>query len=93
MLTIEAATPASGRALCEALSTFQPELETDEEGRCFVSVLLGDDGHAREVFDAILQFTVDRGETPASSVISVVGESPIRTAKGISGRGEDDRNP
>jgi hypothetical protein len=37
-ITLEAATPRSGRALYSALSSFFPEFDADDEGKCFVSV-------------------------------------------------------
>jgi hypothetical protein len=53
MFTVQAATPASAAALYSALSPFHPELETDDEGRCSVSVALGSDRQVLEVLDAI----------------------------------------
>ena len=51
MITLEAATPQSGRALYSALSPFDPELDTDDEGKCFVSVSVGSVREMLEVRD------------------------------------------
>jgi hypothetical protein len=69
MLMIEAASPESGGALHNALSIFGPETATDSQGRCFVWVRIGGDGHARSVYDAIASFMTDRLELPVNSTI------------------------
>ena len=55
-LTIRTATHLSAQALCSTLAEFRPELTTDDDGRCFVSVEIGTDRHAVEVFATIHEF-------------------------------------
>jgi hypothetical protein len=62
MFTVQAATPASAAALYSALSPFHPELETNDEGRCSVSVALGSDRHVVQVLDAIHEHLRSHGE-------------------------------
>ena len=50
-ITLEAATPKSGRALYRALSSFFPEFDTDDEGKCFVSVSVSSQKETLEVLD------------------------------------------
>jgi hypothetical protein len=72
MLLIEAASPESGLALCRALSSFHAQLDTDEEGRCFVRVELGNDRRSLEVFAALDVFVKTRvTETAKSMTVSV----------------------
>ena len=59
-LTIQAATHLSAQGLYSALSEFQPELHTDAENRCFVSVQLGSDRHVVDVLAAIQHFADSR---------------------------------
>jgi len=51
MITLEASTPRSGRALYSALSSFFPEFDTDDEGTCFVSVSVSSQKETLEVLD------------------------------------------
>jgi hypothetical protein len=55
-ITIETATPLSARGLYHALAEFDPQLSTDDKGRCFVSVQVGSDQQVVEVIDAIEAF-------------------------------------
>jgi hypothetical protein len=55
-LTIQAATPSSAHDLNSALSVFYPQVVTDDEGKCFVSVELGSDREVVEVLAAIQRF-------------------------------------
>ena len=73
MLSIEAATQESGLALFRALSAFCLELD-DGQGRCFVSVELGTDRRALEVFDSLEAFMKTRAVGEAVSMtVSVEG--------------------
>ena len=67
-ITLEAATPESGRALYSALSSFHPDFEVDGEGTCFVSVSFGNQKEMLEVFDTILQHLSGGGDPITSSV-------------------------
>jgi hypothetical protein len=68
-LTIEAVTEQSGQALFHALSRFQPHWTKDEQGRYFVTVMLGSDERVLEVLDAIEGHLAERAEgDPASSL-------------------------
>jgi hypothetical protein len=49
MISPEAATPESARALYSAVSPFHPELDTDDEGKCVVSVSVGSQKETLEV--------------------------------------------
>jgi hypothetical protein len=61
-------------ALSQALSSFYSELEIDDEGRCFVSVELGNDRRALEVFAALDEFLKTRiPETAKSMTVSADG--------------------
>ena len=51
MITLEAASPQTGRALYSALSSFFPEVDTDDEGKCFVSVSVSTRKEPLEVLD------------------------------------------
>ena len=67
-LTIQATTPASARALFDALSRFRPRWTKDDEGRQFVSVQLGGDKHVVAVFDAIQKHVAESAQCdPVSS--------------------------
>lgn len=71
MFTIQAASPASAAALYNALSTFHPELETDNEGRCSVSVALGSDRQVVEVLNTIHDHLRSRADGDAVSSMVV----------------------
>lgn len=75
-LTIEAASDESARHLCRALAEYRPRWTTDDDGRHFVSVQLGSDGHVLEIFDAIQAHVTERmrGE-PVSSVTVALDDS------------------
>ena len=76
MLSIEAATPESGLAIARALSSFYAQLDIDEEGRCFVTVELGNDLRSLEVFAALGTFLKTRiPETAKSMTVSVDGRA------------------
>jgi hypothetical protein len=61
-LTIRAANHLAAQDLYSALAAFAPELSTDDEGRCFVSVELGSDERVLEVLDAVQRFVGSRAE-------------------------------
>jgi len=67
-ITIEATTPELGRLLYSALSAFYPELDTDADGRCIVSVRSSSDGQMREVNQVIQAHFADRGVHAVASV-------------------------
>lgn len=67
-LSIEAATPDSGWAMSRALVDFYPEVEIDEQGRCFLTVELGNDQRAVEVFAQLDEFLKARMFEPAVSM-------------------------
>ena len=69
-LTIQAATERSGQALFHALSRFQPHWSKDEQGRYFVTVMLGSDQRVLAVLDAIQHHLADRAD----------GRGPVRMA-------------
>lgn len=78
-LTIEAASPESGWALTRALADFYPELELDDgEGRCLVTVDLGNDRRSLEVFDSLDMFLKARSQELAVSMIVSVGGQDYR---------------
>jgi hypothetical protein len=79
MFTVQAATPASAAALYSALSPFHPELETDDEGRCSVSVALGSDRQVLQVLDAIHGSPLQPGCVRASGRGSNVATSTARS--------------
>ncbi len=76
-LSIEAASDESARGLCMALARFRPRWTIEEDGRHFVSVELGSDGHVLEVFDAIQKHVADRvqGEPVSSLAVALDGHS------------------
>jgi hypothetical protein len=75
MLTIQAATPLSAQGLCSALSPFNAELTTDDEGRSFVSVELGSDRQVVEVLNALQRHLDTRAEgTVVDSVVVALDE-------------------
>jgi hypothetical protein len=67
-ITIEPATPELGRVLYSALSAFYPELDTDADGNCIVSVRLSSETQRLEVTEAIQLHLADRGEDAVNSV-------------------------
>jgi hypothetical protein len=67
-ITIEAATPELGRALYSALSEFHPELDTDADGKCIVSVRASSDAQMREISGAVRVHLVDRADSAVTSV-------------------------
>jgi hypothetical protein len=67
-ITIEAATPDLGRVLYSALSAFYPELDTDADGNCIVSVRLSSETQRLEVTEAIQLHLADRGDDAVNSV-------------------------
>jgi len=65
-ITIEAATPESAVALCEALAGFHAELRQDDDGRRFVDVeLRGGDREIVEVLNAVEDYVTHRDDGPA----------------------------
>jgi hypothetical protein len=68
-ITLEAATPESGRALYSALSSFHPDFDVDDEGTCFVSVSFDSQKEMLEVFDTIQQHLGD-GEEPITTSVT-----------------------
>jgi hypothetical protein len=82
MFTVQAATPASAAALYSALSPFHPELETDDEGRCSVSVALGSDRQVLQVLDAIHQHLRSRGEVGTVNSLTVALDERTYTLHG-----------
>jgi len=71
ILTINAATGESAQALYRALSPFQPELDSDEQGAHSVSVELGSDKRVVEVLDAIQLFLAGRAAGTVTSSLTV----------------------
>jgi hypothetical protein len=76
MITLEAATPKSGRALYRALSSFFPEFETDGEGKCFVSVSVSGQKDTLDVLD-IQQHLVGGADSFTSWVTTAAPASPL----------------
>jgi hypothetical protein len=66
-ITLEAATPESGRALYSSLSPFHPDFDVDDQGKCFVSVSLSGQEEMLEVFDTIQQHLFGRGDPISTS--------------------------
>ena len=79
-ITLEAATPKSGRALYRALSSFFPEFDTDDEGKCFVSVSVGSQKETLEVLD--IQQRLVGG---ADAFTSWVTTNPLPPSRGNGG--------
>ena len=78
-LTIQAASRWSAQGLYSALSEFRPDFTTDDEGTCFVSVDLGDDGHVAEVLSTLQRFLDSRGDSVvAHSVLVSLDERRYR---------------
>jgi hypothetical protein len=51
-----------------ALSAFHPELDTDADGNCIVSVRASSDAQMREISGAVQVHLVDRGDSAVTSV-------------------------
>ena len=83
-ITLEAATPRSGRALYSALSSFFPEFDTDDEGKCFVSVSVGSLGEMLEVRD-IQRHLVGGADSFTSWVTTAAPTSPLPQSRGNGG--------
>ena len=84
MITLEAATPQSGRALYSALSPFDPELDTDYEGKCFVSVSVGSVREMLEVRD-IQRHLVAGADSITSWVTTAAPATPLPPSRGNGG--------
>lgn len=62
-MTIEAASPASARAMIEALAEFQADIVEGEDGRSHVVVELnGADRHIVKVLNALEQYVNERAK-------------------------------
>jgi hypothetical protein len=85
MITLEAATPESGRALYSALSPFHPEFDTDAEGKCFVSVSITSQKETLEVLDTIQQHLVGGADSITSWVTTGAPASPLPQSRGNGG--------
>ena len=85
MITLEAATPESGRALCGALSPFDPEFVSGDEGKCFVSVSVSSQMETLEVLDTIQQHLVGGAESITSWVTTTAPASPLPPSRGNGG--------
>jgi hypothetical protein len=85
MITLEAATPESGRALYSALSPFHPEFDTDDEGKCFVSVSMSSQKETPEVLDTIQQHLVDGADSITSWVTTAAPATPLLQSRGNGG--------
>jgi hypothetical protein len=72
-ITIEPATPELGRVLYSALSAFYPELDTDADGNCIVSVRISSETQRLEVTEAIELHLADRGDDAVNSVSFAAG--------------------
>jgi hypothetical protein len=85
MITLEAATPESGRALYSALSPFDPEFDTDDEGKCSVLVSVSSQAETLEVLDTIQQHLVGGADSITSWVTTAAPTSPLAQARGNGG--------
>jgi hypothetical protein len=85
MVTLEAATPESGRALYSALSSFHPEFDTDDEGKCFVSVSVSGQKETLGVLDTIQQHLVGRADPIRSWVTSTTRANRLPRSRGNGG--------
>ena len=81
-ITLEAATPDTGRALYSALSSFYPEFDTDHEGRCFVSVSVSGRKETHAVLDTIQQHLGGRAHQITSWVTSTAPASLLPQSRG-----------
>jgi hypothetical protein len=84
MITLEA-TPESGHALYSALSPFHPEFDTDDEGKCFVSVSVGSQKDRLEVLDTIQQHLVGGADSITSWVTTAAQTSTLPRSRGNGG--------
>jgi hypothetical protein len=82
-ITLQAATPKSGPALYAALSSFFPEFDTDDKGKCFVSVSAGSQKEALEVLD-VQQHLVGGADsfTSWTTTAAPAGSSPSSRGDG-----------
>ena len=65
-LTVHTASPATGRAVLAALSTFRTELLEARDGHCEIAVLLGrGDSEVVAVISALEQYVTERADGPA----------------------------
>ena len=86
-ITLEAATPGSGRVLCGALSPFDPEFVTDDEGKCFVSVSVGSQTETLEVLDTIQRHLVGGADSITSWVTTAAPAGSVSPSRGKGGSG------
>jgi hypothetical protein len=84
-ITLEAATPESGRALYSALSPFYPEFDVDGEGKCFVSVSFGSQKEMLEVLGAIHLHLAGPGDRIESWVATAEPPNPLPQSRGNGG--------
>ena len=75
-ITLEAPSPQTGRASRSALSSFFPEVDTDDEGKCFVSVSVSTRKEPLEVLD-IQQHLVGGADSFTSWVTTAAPASPL----------------
>jgi hypothetical protein len=85
MITLEAATPESGRALYSVLPPFDPELDTDDEGKCFVPVPVSSQRQTLEVLDTIQQHLVGGADSITSWVTTAAPATPLPPSRGNGG--------
>jgi hypothetical protein len=67
-ITIETATPESGRVLYSVLSAFYPEWDTDVDGKCVVSVRSSSEEQTLEITGAIERHRADGADDVVNSV-------------------------
>jgi hypothetical protein len=72
-IMIEAATPELGRVLYSALSAFYPELDTDADGKCIVSVRSSSEMQMLAITEAVQLHLADEGDRAVTSVSFGVG--------------------
>ena len=77
MITLEAATPKSGRAFYLRPLIVLPEFDTDDEGKCFVSVSVSSQKETLEVLDTIRQHVVGGGDLITSWVTTAAPARPL----------------
>jgi hypothetical protein len=85
---IEAATPELGRVLYSALSAFYPELDTDADGKCIVSVRSSSEMQMLEITQAVQLHLADEGDRAVTSVSFAVGND--QHSRRVRQREEDD---
>jgi hypothetical protein len=83
-ITLEAATPESGRALYRAFSSFYPEFDTDDEGKCFVSVSVSGQKETLDVLD-VQQHLAGGADSFTSWVTTPAPASPLPPSRGNGG--------